>query len=719
MLKRVVLAGQLLRHFGPGWLAYRAWYAVQLRSGWLRHKTPSFDWSARPLAAWLSDRRLADPARYLDYRRSAAPAFFFAPDQLAAFHGYFSVWDQGNARTPVDTAAALQRGEFTYFERQQAPPGLPPDWHANPFTGQRAPADRHWSEIGDYAFGDIKLIWEVNRFSFTYALVRAYWRTGDERYAELFWQLVEDWRSRNPPYLGPNWKCGQETTFRVMAWCFGLWGLLTAQATTAERVSDMAQMVAASGQRIAGNFAYALSQRNNHGISEALGLWTIGTLFPEFTASSRWQQQGQAALERQARQLIYDDGSFAQHSVNYHRLMLHDYGWVLRLAELNHIPFSDTVLDRFQRASEWLYQLQDERSGRVPNYGQNDGALILPLTNADYQDFRPVLQGACYLISRTRTYEAGPWDEELLWLFGPAALTAPQQAPPRTDFVAPVGGYYTLRGPDSFVFTRCAEFHHRPGQADMLHVDVWWHGHNVACDAGTYSYHAPSPWNNALAGTACHNTVTIDNHDQMSRAGKFLWLPWLQGRVRSAGHDGLLAYWEGGHDGYARLTPPVAHRRGVIRLPDDMWLVLDHVQSDGPHAYRLHWLLPDAAHDWNGVDQITLSLPEASYQISTGLIDGARAASLQPAAADSVRGWRSAYYFSREPALSLEVKTQAQAAWFWTVFSPSPVQVQAAPGQLEIAHERWQAALHLRADARTLVDAVTVTGSIIQQWKIV
>jgi asparagine synthase (glutamine-hydrolysing) len=717
-MKRVVLAGQLLRHFGPGWLAYRAWYALQLRSGWLRRKTPSFEWAARPLVTWLSDPQLANPARYLAYRREAAPAFFFKPDQQADFRSHFAAWDQVGDRTPVDLAEAVQRGEFTYFDHAQATAGLPPDWHANPFTGQHAPAERHWSAIDDFGFGDIKLIWEVNRFGFTYALVRAYWRTSDERYAELFWQLAADWRAHNPPYRGPNWKCGQETTFRLMAWCFGLWGFLAAQATTPERVSDLAQMIAASGERIAGNFAYALSQRNNHGISEALGLWTIGTLFPEFTASARWQQRGQAALENQARQLIYDDGSFAQHSVNYHRLMLHDMLWVLRLAELNHITFSDTLHERFRRASEWLYQLQDDRSGRAPNYGQNDGALILPLTNADYQDCRPVLQSARYLTTRTRTYERGLWDEELVWLFGPGALTAPRQTPRREDFTAPSGGYYTLRSADGFVFTRCAQFRHRPAQADLLHVDVWWHGHAVAGDAGTYSYHAPAPWNNALAGTACHNTVAVDDHDQMARAGKFLWLPWLWGQVRFAGRSRGLAYWEGEHDGYRRLKPPVQYRRGIIRLPDEVWLVLDTARSNRPHTYRLQWLLPDIAHDWDETQQVTLNLPEARYAIVTGLSDGTGKASLQRAAEDSVRGWRSPYYFVREPALSLAVVAQASNALFWTVFSPQPVQVQADPAQLLIAHERWQAALALQPEESLLISAIALSGKVTQHWKI-
>ena len=38
---------------------------------------------------------------------------------------------------------------------------------------------------------------------------------------------------------------------------------------------------------------------------------------------------------------------------------------------------------------------------------------------------RPVIQATRYLAYGVRTYEIGPWDEELWWLFGPAALEAP------------------------------------------------------------------------------------------------------------------------------------------------------------------------------------------------------------------------------------------------------------------------------------------------------
>jgi len=56
-------------------------------------------------------------------------------------------------------------------------------------------------------------------------------------------------------------------------------------------------------------------------------------------------------------------------------------------------------------------------------------------------------------------------------------------------------------------------------------------GLNVAHDPGTYLYNAAPPWDNALAGSDVHNTVTVDGGDQMLRAGRFLYLDWAQAQV--------------------------------------------------------------------------------------------------------------------------------------------------------------------------------------------
>ena len=663
----------LYRYLGAGWLAYRLGYALCIRTGWLRRQIPVKSWQEQPLAGFLADASLVDPQAYLAWRKAYARKFFFDPTDRLDYQPVFARWDRDGAAA-VQEADDLAHGNFLYFRHTSAQAGWPPDWHRNPFTGQSLPAGRHWSQIDDFQDGDIKIIWDLNRFGFVYTLVRAYWRTGDEVYPERFWQLVEDWREHNPPQMGPNWKCGQETSFRLMAWCFGLYGFLDSPATTAGRVSMLAQMIAVSGRRIEANISLALSQHNNHGVSEGLGLWTVGLLFPEFLASTRWRDKGRAILENLGGELIYEDGAFVQHSANYQRLALHDYLWALRLGDLNGQPFSQALRGRVKQAGEFLYQIQDEVSGRLPCFGHNDGSLVLPLSNCDYADYRPALQAVHYLTTGARRYGDGPWDEDLLWCFGPQALQVPVNTPVRVDYQARQGGFYTLRSKSGFAFSHCATYRHRPAHADTLNVDIWWRGLNMILDAGSYSYNAPPPWDHPLARAFYHNAVTVDEVESMVPVGRFLWLPWIKGTVFDGQHpaNGRAAYWEGTHNGYQRLPHPVKARRGIRQVGDECWLIQDWLESEREHTYRLQWLLPDLPYTWDAhKGQLELDTPAGKYYVI--LQASARPVfSLVRADAHSPRGWQSRYYYAREPALSLDCIVRADSVTFATLLGPEP-----------------------------------------------
>ena len=145
------------------------------------------------------------------------------------------------------------------------------------------------------------------------------------------------------------------------------------------------------------------------------------------------------------------------------------------------------------------------------------------------------------------------------------------------------------------------------------HADLWWKGQNIALDPGTYSYNPPARWGDALSGTAVHNTVSVDGLDQMDRYGKFLWFPWINGSAIGAwrSEHARLVYWPGEHNGYKRLASPAVHRRGILRLPGEHWLVLDGLSGEGSHEYRLQWLLADHPYEWNEKDcLLKLKTPE-------------------------------------------------------------------------------------------------------------
>ena len=662
-MDRQVLVRQAINEYGFGWVATRLFYELQVRSGIQTLRFAQRPWDRKELARWLASNVPADPDEYADHWRERRPPFLFQPkDRPGYTKALREILSEPELESLVGQARQIQQGTFRYFFSQSGDLGFPPDWHANPFTGQRSSPAAHWSRIPMYSreTGDLKFIWEPCRFASAYTLARAHWATEDESYAETFWQLIESWASANPPNHGAHWRCGQETSLRLMAWCFALYAVAESTATTPERLFQIVGMIAAQADRVSRDHIYAHLQRNNHAISEGVGLWTVGLLFPELRNANEWRDQGRKILIEEADRQIAGDGSYIQNSPNYHRLMLQDYIWAIRLGETcgDHLPAS--LLRRIERAVEFLFQMQDQESGQVPCYGNNDGALILPLNTCDYTDFRPVIAAGNYLVNRKRIYEPGPWEEDLLWLFGQEAFKATIKPIQPMSLSADEGGYYTLRGERSFALTRCTTYRHRPAHADMLNVDLWWRGQNVALDAGTYLYYADPPWNNNLTGTGVHNTVSVAGEDQMIYGPRFMWFEWTKAKVLSfdRSYNGRLETFQGQHDSYLRLNTPALHRRAVLRAGDDVWVVVDDLLGQGTNTVACHWLLAEGNHEVDeSANRLLLSLPVGELQLRWGgtNIEQARVDITCGDEARAPRGWRSRYYGVREPALSFQL----------------------------------------------------------------
>ena len=713
---RIWTAWHVLRHFGLKWAAKRALYHWQLRSGWCERRLPAGQWQDYPISELLPDQQTCTPTELAGRWRSNGERFFIDPTQIPAIRQILLDEFSDSTDNVINEANAICAGRFLYFSHREVVVGMPPTWNRNPIDDTELPVDCHWSRIPDFGGSDIKLIWEANRFAVAYTLVRAFCRTGNDRYVDVFWQLVESWREQNPPLSGPNWKCGQEISLRAMAWCFGLYAFADHPASTPERISQLIQMIGVSASRIEANISYALSQFNNHAICEAAGLFTIGTLFPEFRDAARWKRAGHRHLEDLAASLVYDDGGFSQHSFNYARVMLHALAWSIRLGEMNADPFSDEMIDRVYRAARLMYMLQDPLSGSVPVFGQYDGSLILPLNACNFQDFRPVIQLVFCVTQERRIYPDGPWNEDLVWLARHRLVQKPAEAPTRSDWTASSSGYTLLRNTSGFVFARCGQFAHRPSHADQLHVDVWWKGQNIALDPGTYSYNATSPWNNPLAETRYHNTVTVDGRNQMHRAGRFLWLPWVHGHssapIRS--NAGNISLWEGYYDGSNGLPKSVRIRRAVVSVGDGAWVVVDRISSRKQHSYRLQWLLMDAPYKWVEVSRrLILETAAGDYSMTVGCSVPRPIATVCRADPESPRGWRSTHYNEREPAVSVDLTCQGSDTTFFTVFSPAPTVVRLTSDQLYIDSSGSSATVQMEpAGIGRIISSVRLTGSV-------
>jgi asparagine synthase (glutamine-hydrolysing) len=676
---------------GTRWLVFRVSYALRRRTGYIRVQMPQYQWQDRPLKTWLKSDIPSSPQEYMEWRRQNSPKFFF--DTLGSPEN--STW---NPQTSVQEADRILSGELKYFFHTPHQVGFPPDWHTDPVTGVKLDSHKHWSEISDDRGVDIKFVWEPSRFGMVYPLVRAYASTRDDKYAEAFWVLIQSWAESNPPNAGPNWMDGQEAALRLMAWDFGLHAFAESKSTTSERIAQLTVMIAAHAERIYKNIDYAISTHSNHTISEAFGLWLVGTLYPELKDSEKYLNVGRKLLEQEATAQIFPDGSYSMYSLNYHRFILQIYLYAMRLAELNNVSFSELLKSRVAKSVDYLFQLIDPQSGQMPVYGSNDGALVLPLNNCDFTDYRPLLQLGSHATRKQFLFEPGPWDEDIFWLYGETSFGQGRGDNGIEALAFPYGGTYLLKGPNSKAIIRCTDPHSRPSHADQFHVDLWIRGQNIACDAGTYLYSGEGPWRNGLAHTAVHNTVTVDGLDQMKMLTRFTWTDWSHGKVLR--HEETL--WQGEHDGYQRLDDPVNHRRTVMSLPDDRWLVVDHLTASQPHHYDLHWLLSDAQY---GVQELApgfgllVKLPDSKLSdpifLRMGILEGNANFSIVRADRNSTRGWRSRYYGEKEPAISALLETDQASVYFWSYFGLEGDNLHIVNGSMNISTRDWKTAIDL------------------------
>ena len=562
-----------LRDLGPRQLGLYAWYRLAVSSGYFR---------------WQE-------ARWASALRTTQPALIGSPLPLPD-RGEIASVIEGSESSLIAEAEEILAGQVRLF-------GGPPVPLQLAFPGPL----RHWTEYEGKSLSgdeeDIKFTWEPGRFGWAFTLGRAYHLTLDERYAEFFWRRFDSFSQANPPYLGPHWVSAQEVGLRLIALAFAAQVFAPATQSTPERREQLSTALAAHAGRIPLTLAYARAQNNNHLLTEAAGLITAGVFLSGHPHASDWHQLGwrwfNAALQAQ----IADDGTYTQQSCNYHRLMLQAALWVQTLGR----PYPAETCRSLAAATRWLLALVDSHTGRVPNLGPNDGAYILPLASCPFHDYRPVLQAASLAFLGRRAFERGPWDEMALWLGDPSSGGKPEHKPAidvpgsREPLAAPHVLYQEEHG--AWAYLRAARFTARPGHADQLHLDLWWQGFNIAQDAGTYLYKGPPPWDNALAGTAVHNTLTVAGQDQMTRAGRFLWLDWAQAEVtgRERAPDGTFERLVARQNGYRRLG--LVHYRSVTAHADGRWTVADSVlplersetgkAGAQPQVVRLHWLLPD------------------------------------------------------------------------------------------------------------------------------
>lgn len=508
----------------------------------------------------------------------------------------------------VAAAERIMGGHYDLLGYEDLDFGVPVDWHFDPTTGRHAP-QQHWSRIPylDAAIvGDHKVIWEINRHQHFVVLGRAFRVTGDARYAQRFTEQLESWMDANPPKDGVNWASSLEVAYRAISWIWGMELFRESLAFSPALLQRALKFLYLHGRHLERYLSTYFSP-NTHLTGEALGLFYLGSMLPELRRASHWRALGWSILETQLPRQVFADGVYFEQATYYHRYTVDIYLHALILAEALGFAVPAAMVERLALAASHLADLT-RPDGTIPVIGDDDGGQLMRLEQRRLTDVRATLVASGVVLRRAELASvAGVVTEEVLWLLGPEGVrTATGQLaadpPAHLSTLAATGGYAIMRdgwrARANHTVIDCGPLgsgNSGHAHSDALSIEITVEGCPAFVDPGTYTYTGSQLDRDWFRHSAAHNTVTVDGQSASAMAGPFSWAHRADARVDRWWSGAITDWFAGRHSGFSRLIDPAEHRRGVMFVRGQYWVIIDSVLGKGSHEVIAHYHLAEGA----------------------------------------------------------------------------------------------------------------------------
>jgi Heparinase II/III-like protein/Heparinase II/III N-terminus len=554
-------------------------------------------------------------------------------------------------------------------------------WHTDFKSGYTWPSRAFYRDIRiPYGVADIKVPWELSRFSHAVTLGQAFQLSGDETYLREYVRQVNDWIDHNPARRGVNWACTMDVAIRAANWLAALSLFRGEGRLTDDFLIRIHKSLLMHGRHIRRNLENRGLTTNNHYLANLAGLLYLGVSLPWLSEAEEWKQFAVQELEKEILKQVRADGGVFEASICYHRLSLEMLASCHLVAKRAGICFSRDFEDRLKLAFQFVLEVTTP-GGWAPQIGDNDSGRFHRLSTRDELDFS-------YLI----TWSALAFDEpghtlqsevefspEMLWLYGPSAQatweerTQPQ-APLSASTMLSSSGLCTLRHKQQSMVISCGD-NGQDGLGGHAHNDkmsfVFRAGDvSLIIDPGTYGYTLDPSQRNVFRGTAYHNTLLVDGAEQnrLSTDKLFSLSPDATVSVLSWQTTSDFDFLDVEHDGYARLEQPVIHRRQFfLDKIQGLWLIRDVLLGSGSHEIGFNLHLPVDAHAslYPSGDPHAVSITHrgASILFASGESSGV---SLR-----TTKGWVSERYGDKQPALVVTCQMQLELpSAFWWIIHP-------------------------------------------------
>jgi hypothetical protein len=534
---------------------------------------------------------------------------------------------------------------FSYNQRTIAEAALADTFTFQGVQGSPIAANRtgyDWDHRGPK--NDQEWAWFLNRHRYFQTLYLAYQATGDTRYLQKIYSILEDWlqgHSHPPKHMSFSsaWRPLEAARRILDSWdlvYLKLWNdpLFPESLRTRFKTSLIAH-----GDYLQAHHALY----GNHQITEMIALLKLAVLCPEAPNSDTWMRYALGKLGEAYDQQVYPDGAHKELSAHYQRVVARNYQKLLDLLQTT--QHHDLIHEWRPRVDAlWSYLSGISKpNGTAPLNNDSDRESVQHLLNA----------------------------------IGHSSWT-----PPRQSQYYPNAGQVVFRndsaGPDSAwaffdIGPRGTDHQHD----DHLHLSLSYGELDVLVDHGRYTY-KPGPWREYFQGPRGHNTLMVDGLASTQ-------MPNQAARpLNGSGYQSTDAFeiaW--GSTTFDSTTGAriADWQRAVLHLPQNTVLVLDHLITFRPRMIEGHW---------HGAPKTVWKLQQHSVQMSraeryaTLSFANSRARPMRTelnigAVTPRITGWHSERFNVKAPSATLYYSTMIDRpttfAWFFTQ-SSQPIQIE-------------------------------------------
>jgi hypothetical protein len=230
----------------------------------------------------------------------------------------------------------------------------------------------------DYCF-DIKVPWELSRFQHTFFLGRAYQiaefkKTGSgNRYAQSFFNQIQNWLGNNKYLLGINWMCPMDIAIRAINWIWGFYFF--------NKVGDIEFWE----KFVCSLYDHAIylesnwetsDKPNNHYLSDLLGYLYLCMFFKDSLFFAKRAEWCFKKILDQFEHQIQLDGSSYEGSTCYHRLDTEIFLHFKILCEIEGRKLPPGFINKFSKMLKFFNDCHLS-SGQILQVGDNDSGKIV------------------------------------------------------------------------------------------------------------------------------------------------------------------------------------------------------------------------------------------------------------------------------------------------------------------------------------------------------